>query len=312
MLGWVSGLFLGWSVGANDTANCFGTAVASRMVPWRVAALLTTLFVIAGAWLQGEQGILTLRHLAPESPENAVAEALAAAITVGAMTLLRLPVSSSHAIVGAILGAGLLHGKIEMGGLSVIVACWIGTPIGAMVIFVLLHTLLRRLNQRWRPSLFTLDPLVRAGLVAAGCYAAYALGANNVANVATVFVARDDLSLSMAALAGGVAISFGTLTFSRPVIQTVGEGITHIGSLDAFTAVLAMALTAHLYAFIGVPVSTSHAIIGALLGLGWIRGFQVIRWRTLGHIGIAWLLTPVLAASLAMLLLFFAHLRFVP
>lgn len=312
MFGWLSGLFLGWSLGANDTANCFGTAVTSRMVPWRRAALLAAFFVILGAVLQGSDGIETLRRLAPASARNAAIEALAAALTVALFTVLKQPVSSSHAIVGAVIGIGVAQRHLHFAGLNKIVLCWIGTPLGAMLFFVLFYGLLTRLSRAWRPSVFTLDPILRGGLVVVGCYAAYALGANNVANVALVFVNSESLTPRLAALLGGVTIAAGVLTFSRPVIMTVGLGITRLGSFEALVAVLATAVTTHIYALLGVPVSTSHAMVGAVLGLGLVQGLQVIRWRTLAQIGLAWVATPLLAAGLAMLFYYVEHLQFVP
>lgn len=312
MFAWLSGAFLGWSIGANDTANCFGTAVASRMVSWRAAAAMAALFVLLGAALQGAEGIDTLARLAPGPAADAAGEALAAALAVALLTLLGQPVSSSHAVVGALVGTGLLRGQMHLAGLEKILICWAATPVGAMLAFLAIHALLTRLCRTWRPSLFALDPILRGGLIVTGAYAAYSLGANNVANVAVVFVRAGTFAPPAAALAGGLMMAVGVLTFSRHVIRTVGGGIARIGSFEALAAVLAMALVVHLFALLGVPVSTSHAIVGALAGLGLVRGWQVLRWRTLGQIALAWLVTPLLAAALSMLLFVLTHLRYTP
>ncbi len=312
MFGWISGIFLGWSIGANDTSHCFGTAVSSRMVPWRLAAILMAFFVILGAVLQGAEGVETLRRLAPQSPQNAAISALAAALAVALMTLFRLPVSTTHAVVGAILGVGLMQGHVQTAGVQKIVLCWIGTPVGAMLLYVFFHLLLSRWIRRKRPGLFTLDPLLRGGLIACGCYAAYALGANNVANVAAVLVVGTGMDVQPAMAVGAVAIAAGTLTFSRGVMHTVGNGIARIGSYEALVALLSMAVVTHLYAILGVPVSTAHGIIGALLGLGLVQGMQVIHWRTLGRIALAWVATPVLAGLIAAAIYFVEHLRYTP
>jgi PiT family inorganic phosphate transporter len=79
----------------------------------------------------------------------------------------------------------------------------------------------------------------------------------------------------------------------------VGEGVMRLDGFTAFVAVGSMSASVHMFAVIGVPVSTSQAIIGALLGIGMIRGVQVLRLRTLGHIAIGWLLTPAVALVLA-------------
>ena len=310
MFGWLSGIFMGWSIGANDTSHCFGTAVSARMVPWRLAALLMAFFVILGAVLQGAEGIETLRKLAPQTPQNAAICAFAAALAVALMTVLKLPVSSTHAMVGAILGIGLAQGQVRTEGVSKIVLCWIGTPVGAMLCYVVFHFLLSRWIRRRKPSLFTLDPLIRGALIACGCYAAYALGANNVANAAAMLVEATGMEVRSAAALGGAAIAVGTLTFSRRVMHTVGNGIAKIGSYEALLAVLSMAVVTHLYAMAGVPVSTAHGIIGALLGLGLVQGMQVIHWRVLARVSLAWLATPLLAALLAAAFYVIEHLTY--
>jgi PiT family inorganic phosphate transporter len=310
MFGWLSGIFMGWSVGANDTSHCFGTAVSSRMVPWRLAAILMAFFVILGAVLQGAEGIETLRKLAPQTPQNAAVCAFAAALAVALMTLFKLPVSSTHAIVGAILGIGLMQGQVRTEGMQKIAVCWVGTPLGAMLAYIALHLLLSRWIRRRRPALFTLDPMIRGALIICGCYAAYALGANNVANAAAMLVDATGMEVRTGAALGGLAIAAGTLTFSRRVMHTVGNGIARIGSYEALLAVLSMALVTHLYAMLGVPVSTAHGIIGALLGLGFVQGMQVIHWRVLARVAIAWIATPVLAALLAIALYVFERLTY--
>jgi len=100
-----SGLFLGWSLGANDAANIFGTAIGTRMVRFRLAAIIAGIFVIIGAVAQGAGANETLGDLGSVSTLGAAfTVALAAALTVFWMTRLSLPVSTSQAIVGSIIG----------------------------------------------------------------------------------------------------------------------------------------------------------------------------------------------------------------
>ena len=101
----LSGIFLGWSLGANDTANIFGTAVGTRMIRFRTAAIVTAVFVVLGAVISGEGATHTLGKLgAVNAIAGSFTVALAAAVTVAWMTKLKLPVSTSQAIVGAIIG----------------------------------------------------------------------------------------------------------------------------------------------------------------------------------------------------------------
>ncbi|MBN2725322.1 MAG: anion permease [Deltaproteobacteria bacterium] len=294
----ISGVFLGWSLGANDASNVFGTAVASRMVKFWTAAVLCSVFVLLGALLQGTGGMHTYKGLSTYGLNFAFIVSLSAAVTVTIMTIWGLPVSTSQAVVGSMVAMGVLRNSIEWGGLTKVVLCWVGTPLGAMLVAILLYFILGEIFNRIDFSLFMYDKVLRIGLIAAGSYGAYALGANNVANVTGPFVASGELSPSMGALIGGLSIGLGILTFSRNVMMTVGAGLVKLNAFSAFVVVLSEAITVHIYAEVGVPVSTSQAVVGAVLGIGIIRGVKTVNTSTLVKIIFGWIGTPAVSFGL--------------
>jgi PiT family inorganic phosphate transporter len=306
----LSAIFLGWSLGSNDAANVFGSAVSSRMLKFWTAAILASVFVLVGALLEGQAGIETLKGLTHLTLEQAVISSLAAAITVTIMTVMGLPVSTSQAAVGGILAIGFLNRQLNLAGLGKVVVCWFGTPVGGVIIAVLIYKGLGAFYNRVNFNLFQTDILLRLFLIGAGSYGAYALGANNVANVTAVFVGAGMLTVFSAALVGGLSISLGILTFSRRVMETVGYKLVKLDSFSALVVVLAEAITVHIYTFVGVPVSTSQAVVGAVLGVGIVKGINTIRRRTLINILLAWFLTPMVACFLALALDFVIHLRY--
>jgi PiT family inorganic phosphate transporter len=312
MLPLLGGVFLGWSLGANDAANCFGSAVASRMVTFRLAAALCALFVVVGALAEGRAGIETLKALTAVNLEQAVVITVAAALTVSILTVLGLPASTSQAAVGAILGIGFFNQDINLTGLGKVVACWLGTPLGAVAAALVLYRILGAVYNRLPITLFQSDMLLRAGLIAAGSYASYTLGANNVANTTAVFVGAGSLSVSAAALIGGLSIALGVLTYSRGVMETVGRKLVRLDPFSALVVVLAGGVTVHFFTVLGVPVSTSQAVIGAVLGIGIIKGAQTIKRSTLYGILSGWFLTPPIACFIAMCLYFAMHLKYIP
>jgi inorganic phosphate transporter, PiT family len=312
MLSLLGGVFLGWSLGANDASNVFGTAVSSRMVKFRTAAVLASAFVIVGAVVSGRAGIETLQGLTTMRLEQAVVSSVAAAFTVTLMTLLGLPVSTSQAVVGAIVGIGILNQNLNMVGMGKVVACWVGTPVGALFVSYLLYRLMAIVYNQLNLNFFESDFWLRAGMIAAGSYGAYALGANNVANVTAVYVAAGQISVFSAALIGGLSIAFGILTYSRPVMETVGKKLVTLDPFSALVVVTAMAVTVHIYTLVGVPVSTSQAVIGGVLGIGLIKGTNTVSRRTLLNIVLGWLLTPAFSCLLALLIDFVIHLRYMP
>jgi PiT family inorganic phosphate transporter len=308
----LGGIFLGWSLGANDAANVFGTAVSSRMIKFWTAAMIATIFVLLGALVEGQSGIETLQNLTSFTSNQAIVASVAAAVTVTLMTLFGLPVSTSQAVVGAILGIGFLNRQLNFTELGKVVVCWLGTPVGGIVLGIIVYKLLAAIGNSMNLNIFQSDILLRLSLILAGSYGAYALGANNVANVTAVFVGAGMLSLSAATLIGGLSIGLGVLTFSRGVMETVGKKLVRLDPFSALVVVLAQAITVHIYALIGVPVSTSQAVIGAVLGVGIIKGVNTIRRRTLVNISLAWFITPFVASLLALFLDFATHLRYIP
>jgi inorganic phosphate transporter, PiT family len=294
------GVYLGWALGANDAANVFGTAVAARIIRFRNAALLCAFAVLLGAVLQGEAGIRTYSGLSGYTGRTLVVATFAAALTVTLMTVLRLPISTSQAVVGAIAGIGLSTGTMNYAGLRKVLLCWLATPFGAMLAAVVLYALLRGFFRFVPMSLLTRDKLLWGGLVLAGVYGSYALGANNVANatgmLSGILPGMEDRRL---ALLGGVAIALGVLTFSRRVMMAVGSGILPLEAQTAFVAVASMSATVHVFAMLGVPVSTSQAIVGALLGIGGFSQFRNVRFTVLRHIVTGWVMTPALALLLS-------------
>ncbi len=329
-----SGLFLGWSLGANNTANIFGTAVATRMVKFQTAAIITSVLVVIGAVVSGAGATHTLGELgAVNRLEGSFMVALAAALTVSWMTKAGLPVSTSQAIVGAIIAWNFYSGtRTNVNTLYKIVFTWVINPLLAGVFSAFLYILFRQITQRVKIHLFRLDAYTRTGLILVGAFGAYSLGANNIANVMGVFVPVAPFrplhiqhlftisGTQQLFLIGGLAIAVGVMTYSRRVMYTVGKELVHITPQMALVVVLAQALVMFLFtseslhswltshnlpAFPLVPVSSSQGIVGAVIGIGAVRNIRNVRVRVLLKIASGWLSTPIVAGLIAFVSLFF-------
>ena len=184
------GLFLGWALGANDAANVFGTAVGTKMVRFTTAALVCSLFVVLGSVISGAGPAETLSKLSEiDQSVHAFIAVVSAGFTVFVMTRFGLPVSTSQAIVGALIGWNVFQGiETDSDILRKIIASWILCPVLAGLIAAAmlppLAAVMRILNLR----LFVQDVTVRWALLAAGAFGAYSLGANNIANVMGPFI----------------------------------------------------------------------------------------------------------------------------
>jgi len=306
MPGWLivwplfGGLFLGWTLGANDAANVFGTAVATRIIKFQNAAMLCGAMALLGAVLEGTEGIETLSGVTRQTVATAALVSASAAITGAAMTWQGIPVSMSQAVVGAILGIGLATRNTDFRPLAKIVICWIGTPIGAMLLSIITYKILSFFLRKTPMSMFTRDRLLWSGLLVVGMYGSYALGANNVANTVGMFSGLvPGFSDRILTIIGGLSIALGVMTYSKRVMLNVGSGLMRMDAFTALVAVISMSLTVHVFAWVGVPVSTSQGIVGAIMGIGLLRGAQVLHFRVLREIAMGWVLTPGISLILA-------------
>jgi len=328
-----SGLFLGWSLGANDAANVLGTAVGSRMVRFPTAVIICAVFVLLGAVVSGGGASAGLGELGAISAlGGAFTVALAAALTVYGMTVAGLPVSTTQAIVGAILGWNLFSGTAtDLSALTKIMVTWVASPVLGAVFAWMLYRLVRVTIHLAKPHLLTLDQLLRAGFIAAGIVGAYSLGANNIANVVGVFVPAAHLGTTTLGplllsgeqrlfAMGGMAIAVGTL-FSRSVMMTVGRSLMTLNPVGGLVVVVAQSMVLFLFSSASlqtllhgvgvhvplVPVSSSQAVVGAVVGVALARGLKGLRqiqWTVLRNIAVGWVLTPTIAAFISYVALY--------
>ncbi|MEE9559600.1 MAG: inorganic phosphate transporter, partial [Acidiferrobacterales bacterium] len=158
-----SGLFLGWSLGANDAANVFGTAVGTRMVRFTTAALICSVFVILGAVISGAGASHTLGKLGSiNTLAGAFMVALSSAVTVYIMTKWRLPVSTSQAIVGGIIGWNLFSDSVtDTSTMIKIFATWVACPLLAGAIAVSIFKVTQQFQKRVKLHLLRLDAYSR-------------------------------------------------------------------------------------------------------------------------------------------------------
>ncbi len=343
-----AGVFMGWSLGTNDAANAFGTAVATRVVKYRTAVTIIAILVTVGAFIGGANNIDKVAELSTsnkviasvdevfEAIKNGLVEQLrlksaikaaiifaCAAITVFAMSYLKFPVSANQSITGAIIGWGLFHANysdpevlaVNLPQIGKFAATWVLNPLGAGIISFVLVFFVNKFIEKRLSTLASYDLIIKVGYIIAGAFASYSIGINSSANVTALYydaayaetgVAANLLTdASITATIGGVAIAIGVLTFSKRVMMTVGSSIAEISQLDGFLVIIAMALTVVIMGnWMGIPVSTSQAVVGAVLGAGLTKGTKHVHFGVFKNIAIAWVSSPTIAGILAYIVAF--------
>lgn len=300
----ISSVFLGWGLGANDSANIFGTGVSTRLIKYSAAVILTAVFVIIGAILEGPKCMDTVGKLIGLNIQTALIATVSAGIIVVLLTWKSLPISTSQAIIGAITGIGVYSGANQFHHLGKIIICWVLAPASAIIASYILYRLLGLLTERYLKKPYTRDFLIRVLFILTGCYEAYALGANNVANTTGVYVGVGLITPLQAALWGGGAIALGALTYSRKVMLTVGERIVPLDPFSALIAQLSAGLILHTFTQFEVPVSASQAIVGAIIGIGIVKGVKTVSLKMVRNILLGWFATPIFAGIISFMSLY--------
>ena len=368
-----AGLFMGWSLGTNDAANAFGTAVATRVVKYRTSIIIIAVMVILGAVLQGADDIGKLSSISTNNEITAGVEELeelgyefekdengnyvmrnekgeivteggnyvmlnkdavegidkeglkelrlksalkaaiiffAAALTVFVMSYLKFPVSANQSVTGAIIGWGLFYAdysnpdvlKTNITEIIEFMSTWLINPLGAAIIGFVIVYLFKKFLEKRVLSLKGYDKIVWIGYVVAGAYSAYTIGINSSASVTAFYYdsfgvgANILTSARLTAILGGVAIAVGVLTYSKKVMMTVGSSIANISQMDGFLVILASALSITLMKeLMGIPVSTSQAVVGAVIGAGLVGGVKNVNFGVFKRIAIAWVSSPTVA-----------------
>ena len=301
MLG--AGAYVGWNIGANDTANCIGTTVGCGLISFRKAAILVAVFAIIGAMLQGQHVMKTISKgiVNAELDYLAVCVALiCSGFFVTLATFFRIPTSTSQSIVGGVVGIGLAVGaEINYSKFIIIAESWIVCPVLVLALAFSLMHLVKVILRRFETSSLLFQNAFGWLAIFSACYVAYSMGANNAGNAVGPIANLNIFPTKLLLLIGGVSIGVGAITYGRKVADTVGKGITPLDIPGAFVAQISSAFGMHLFSLFGIPVSTSSAIVGAVVGVGLVKGARAISKKTILTILIGWVLTPTLAGTLS-------------
>jgi len=327
----LAGFYVGWNIGANDAANCIGTTVGARIISYRKAVAMMAFFVILGGALQGHHVMKTVGkgivisesanyeeyHGEPAGaefyeffpddrlPDKAILVALlSAGLFVSLATFSSIPVSTSQAIVGGVAGTGIGIVGIQatyfkLGVLLKIFGAWVISPILTMIMAFVFYLGLTRLLKGH--NLMTWSRVLGIAVVASAAYVSYSLGANDVGNAIGPLLSKFPDKGPWLALLGGIAMAVGAYTFGARVTDTVGKSITPLDYGGALAAQLSAAIGVHFFSMAGIPVSTSQAVVGGVIGVGLTKGMQAVSFRKISTIFVGWVVTPLCAAVFAAL-----------
>ena len=275
--------------------------MGSGLISFKWAVVLVAVFAILGAMLQGEHVMKTIGTGIVKGDLDHVAILVAlicSGFFVTLATFFRIPTSTSQAIVGGVVGIGLAAGvKVDFYKIITIMESWVACPIMVMVLAFVLYYLLLRILKKIRMSALLVQNALGWLAILSACYVSYSMGANNAGNAVGSIANLGIIHPSILLAIGGVSIAVGAATYGKKVADTVGKGITPLDISGAFISQVSSAFGIHLFSMMGIPVSTSSAIVGAVVGVGLVKGGKAISKKTILTILSGWILTPCSAAA---------------
>ena len=324
--------------GFHDAANSIATVVSTRVLTPGQAVLWAAFFNFVAAFVFGTKVAGTInKDLVDQSLINVyvVLGALTGAIAWNVITwLLALPTSSSHALAGSIAGAA-----IAKAGFAAIIVSWKGwgllltflfvSPVIGFVLgslnMIAVSWMFRRSTPHRVDTLFRRLQLVSAGVFSLGHGGNDAQKTMGVIVLLLVAAGKPELTHGhfklfwhqheialWIILSCHAAIALGTVFGGWRIVKTMGSGITKLQPVGGFCAELAAATTIIGVTLGGIPISTTHAITGAILGVGTTRRVRSVRWIWGQRIVIAWVLTIPCAAVMSAIAYEFVHLAVEP
>ncbi|HEX5777094.1 MAG TPA: anion permease [Caulobacteraceae bacterium] len=299
--------------GMHDAANSIATIVATRVLPPNFAVAWAAFFNFIAFLVFGLHVANTIGKglVDPAIVNDAVIfGALMGAISWNIITwLLGIPSSSSHALIGGLIGAALTAGGwdgVTWGGFTKTALAIVGSPLTGFILALLLVLIVSWLFVRASPQ-FGDKVFRRLQFVSASLYS-LGHGGNDAQKtmgiIMALLISRGEMGADAdvpfwVVITCQAAMGLGTLTGGWRIVHTMGSKITRLSSMQGFCAETGGAITLFGATFLGIPVSTTHTITGAIVGVGASRRASAVRWNIAGRIVIAWVVTIPAAGALS-------------
>lgn len=301
--------------GFHDSANSIATVVSTKVLTPFKAVLLAAVFNFVAVFIFSLH-VATTMGKGVVNPEvinlTVIGAALFAAITWNLLTWWwGLPSSSSHTLVGGLIGATLIKAgpsALIAGGIFKIVVFIFLSPLIGMILSYIISIIVMNLFKKFSPhrvdKWFRRLQLISASLFSlghGGNDAQKSMGIIWVALIVTGYATKTDPIAMWIVISCYTAISLGTILGGWRIIKTMGQKIAKLKPFEGVCAETSGALTLFGATELGIPVSTTHTITGAIMGSGLRKGIQSIKWSVTTRILWAWLLTIPISAFLGML-----------
>ena len=386
----IVGFAMAMAIGANDVANSMATAVGAKAITIKQAVFIAAILEFSGAFFFGKMVTETIQKGIVKSDAVADSHALllgafsaliAACLWIVIATAFELPVSTTHSIVGGMIGFGIAAASLKAiywRKIAFIVASWFISPfLGGLLAFLVFTYISKTILRKKRPyaaarrhapvliavtfliivlmfiskalryqgsfllplslalniafvtgilsfirlrkkkitgnRYFAVEEIFKKLQIMTSCYVSFAHGANDVANAIGPIAAiygivqygnlAESVTVPKSFLAlGGLGIALGVLVWGHKVMKTIGSKITELNNTRGFSIDFSTATTVLVASALGLPISSTHTVVGAVVGVGYARGVGAINLEIIKQIVISWLITVPASAGMSALL----------
>jgi len=305
-------LFFDFLNGFHDTANSIATIVSTRVLTPKLAVLWAAFFNFVAFLFFGThvaktigRGIINIGMVKDEIYLIIFATLMGACLWNIITWYLGLPTSSSHALIGGLVGSAMAkigYTALIWKGIIKTAAFIVISPILGFILGIISALIIYNIFSKTPP--FKIDSLFRKGqLISAGLYS-LGHGGNDAQKTMGIIMAlvyadkQDDIHMWIV-ISCYAAIALGAMFGGWRIVKTMGQKVTKLRPVDGFCAETSAATSLFFSTFLGIPVSTTHTITGAIMGVGSVKRFSAVRWGIAGKIITAWILTIPASALIA-------------
>ena len=296
-------LLIAFGIGSNDTSNALGICIGCGVIKLRRALLLFGCFVLIGILVQGQKVMKTVGKDLVEVNLSIIGISLSvAALLIIISNWKKLPLSTHQVIIGSLVGSGVASGAaVNFTAILEIIVSWIISPLVAFFSALFLYKAMEKTISKL--SLFRIEKILRSLLLLSGILIAYNTGANELATILGPVIHSGLIEQMRASLIGSLFVFLGAVILSHRVIETIGKGITTLDPYSGFAAQFGAGMCVMFFTFLGMPISTTYCIIGAISGVGMSKGMETVKLDLIKKIIANWFIAPSLAFLISFLIM---------
>jgi len=299
----LASFLIAFAIGSNDASNALSISIGAGVIKLKRAIFLFGILVFFGIWLNGDRVMETVGKNLVETPSKTLGFSfLISAILIILSNWKKLPLSTHQIIIGSLVGNALAENStINFISLIKIFLSWITSPITALFVSFFLYKIVEKFFLKL--AFFKIERFLKIFLLISASLISYNTGANEVATVlGPLIYSKIYINFFLIFFISSFLVFLGAYLLSHRVIETVGKGIAPLDPFSGFVAQISAGITLFSFTLLGMPISTTYCMIGAITGVGMTKGLKTVKFELIKKIILNWGISLFLTFSLSFLI----------